>query len=143
MFRRVFNAWARWRIRAGHARHMRKWARLDRRQQAANKHLATATAAVAAARDDTAIATAYDKLRTADEKHAAAISSAEASLDVAGRTIRALSVEIDELRGTLRVNAATIATLVAANELHLHRYEAESAIEVRRKTIVALPREVA
>lgn len=47
---------------------------------------------------------------------------------------------LEEEKEKIRVHETTIETLVAANNLHLRRYDAESAIEVRRK-IAQLPRE--
>lgn len=66
------------------------------------------------------------------------VAQMEAALADARRVIQSLETALAETRAKLTVHESTIETLVAANRVHLARYDAEVAIETRRQ-VAAMP----
>lgn len=57
---------------------------------------------------------------------------------VAQRTIRAFESALETEREKVKVHETTIQTLVAANRLHLERYDAETKIQIRRGELAVI-----
>ncbi len=63
----------------------------------------------------------------------------EQDLKDAQRTNARYEFALEEVREQNRILETTIQTLVAANQLHLERYDTETAIQVRNRVAASMP----